>query len=175
MRIRAPLSIVIAHLSFMSAASGEASVGFDFDRFKNRTTVEMPVFSSILPKIYAGAVIPVWQFVYAGKQRNGPPSTAYLHFWSMSQDWRFARCHSVDFLIDEKPTTIRYSRTPDFAGSRAMETLTINLDNVLLTKLVTAKKLEYRVCTFEGVFPPTQLESLKARIADSSIAVEPTK
>ena len=157
------------------AVSTAGAQTVEFDRFKNVTTVHIPDVNSQMREIIAGNVMPSWHLSYEGTQASGKPKSAWLQLWSSSSRWRFLGCQEINFLINNKPHSVKLVRDSSVGRGSVTEILFVRLDAALLEEIVKASLVEYRVCGTEEIVPQGQIDALASVVRVPSPPANETK
>lgn len=80
--------------------------------------------------------------------------------WSSSGQYR--DCNFVNWLVDgRRATELNTEYNHSYAGSASAERFTLRVSRKTLEKLASAKKIEYQVCSDEGVATGEELEGIR--------------
>lgn len=76
--------------------------------------------------------------------------------------WKYASCHTLDWLVDGQPLKLGDSRHSqwDFSG-RMTELISQRVTLSQLRTLAAARSIEYRICKDEHVLPDEDIEGLR--------------
>lgn len=117
------------------------------DRFTGVTSFETPFD----PKRAVRDAQP--QFVVSATKQSGKdePTEVIVAFYVVSYGWRYLSCHFLHFLADGAPFATAPERHlgDPLHGGQVMERVSVIMTVADLGRLVSAAKLEYKICNDE--------------------------
>lgn len=139
---------------FAAITSGLATTAFadsntpphaKYDRFKQQTEIGANVeLNSGFPRLEIWLVSTV---------KGAQLADLRIDFWNVGTEWKYLHCQSLDFLVDDKPLEVHPVFASEMSGRLTLETWKVPITRVQLEQLSKATKIEYKVCTDEGVLP----------------------
>jgi hypothetical protein len=139
----------------------EGEVSEQSDRFKGTDTIDWKgaVLVDAELDLFVSIPIKVDGEVLSDKKR-----LVFVSFFSTSEEWRYLKCHDVDFLADGKPvpTIGEPDHDGDVREGGVSERVTVSISRDTLSRIAHAKKAEGRLCENEFEFSDGQ----KAKMLD---------
>jgi hypothetical protein len=149
-------------VAFIACSANAQKVSYD--RFKNRTNVVMESEPMDVDSMRAGVIHRAMHLLYEGESSTGKPSLFSITLSSISQDWRFLRCQTVDWLIDGKPATSKAQHVGAAIRNGVSETVIFSLDPALLANITESSNVEYRLCNTEFTLNTAMTRELSKRL-----------
>lgn len=139
---------------FLTCLPASAEVEVKEDRFTKTTTI------GTVPKLTEKDGQPAVTVLSALTKDK---TTASLLLVTSSKSWRYLKCHSSAWLVDDEPFPMPKAKHDGTVGrGYVMEYLIITpLTQQQVARLGAATKVEYKLCNDEYQVAPTELEDLK--------------
>ena len=139
----------------------EDKVEVEFDRFKNKTTVNFPSVKQLVARA-ANHLTPGWVASFAGQTPSTIPSTLFLIFWKSNETWQYLRCHSLAILADGASVQLPpATHDGDVRKGGVTERITVIVSLATARKLSKSHLVEFKICNTEGRFSEGDLQGLR--------------
>lgn len=151
---------IIALILLALAASSNAEIIVKKDRFDGRITINTKQDPELRDGIkFLGTV----ESQFIGKPRGKRPTNVSIVHMSLNRDWKYLRCSSFQWLVNDKPLAVGAVRHEGsvISGGSVLELVFLGTKIETLEIMALGSKVEYQICGDEFVLQPVEIDDLK--------------